>query len=182
MTDTERLQEARQFAEKTGNDDLADRLDEQLADGREALKTVVELRNLVEQSEENGLGDDPAVEALREEADALAAEHGLVESPSPREQLAAEYGLDGDAVDRLHEDDRDRLLANLRAVEEVEENRSARSGATLVDHEIAARREKVERLLDHNEVQAAALAGGDVDDAADSVSAFLAGLGDEEDR
>lgn len=176
MSDTDSLREARKFVESTGNDELAERLDGRLADKQEAIQTIVELKNLVEQSESNGLGNDPAVEALREEAAALAEEHGLAESPSAEERLADGYGLDGGAVDRLHDDDRERLLANLQAVEEINDSDTAPS-TSLAEHELAARREKVERLLDHNQVQAAALAGGNTDDAADSVSAFLAGLG-----
>jgi len=180
-TNAETLRKAREFVANTGNNDLAERLDGRLADKQDAIQTVVELKNLVKQSEANGLDDDPAVEALREEAEALAEEHGLVDT-SPSEALTEEYGLDEGVVDRLHEEDRERLLANLQAVEEIETNRSERSGTSLADHEIDVRRSNVEQLLDHNQVQAAALAGGVDDAGADTVAAFLDSLGEEEDH
>jgi hypothetical protein len=162
-TDTENLRTAREFLSNTGRDDLAGRLDGKIEDRQEAIASIVQMRNLIQNSEKAGLSDDPAVEALREEADALAEEYGLKDEPDVTEKLAENHGLDASAVENIHEDDRDRLAEALESIEAIK-NRSARLEG-LTRKEIKARRDEIEKLLDHNNVSAAALI--DADESAD---------------
>ena len=162
-TDTENLRTAREFLSNTGRDDLAGRLDGKIEDRQEAIASIVEMRTLAENSEKAGLSDDPAVEALREEADALAEEYGLKDEPDAAEKLAEDHGLDASAVENIHEDDRERLAEALESIEAIK-NRSARLEG-LTRKEIKARRDEIEKLLDHNNVSPAALI--DADESAD---------------
>jgi len=171
-TDTDALRRAREFAESTGNETLADRLDGRLADKEEAVRTIVELRNLIETSEENGLGDDPAVGALRDQADALAEEHGLIEEPSAAEQLTEDHGVSEAAAERLHEDDRARLAEALESLSWIKSTDGRLDG--MARHEAEARRDEIEQLLDHNQMSAEALMQEEAGETTQQFEAALA--------
>ena len=169
-TDNETLRTAREFLSNTGRDDLAGRLDGKIEDRQEAIASIVEMRTLAENSEKAGLSDDPAVEALREEADALAEEYGLEAEPDATEKLAENHGLNESAVEKIHEDDRERIAEALESVESIKEKSARLEGLTR--HEIESRRDEIEKLLDHNNVSASSLI--DEDESAD-LRAALAG-------
>ena len=82
------------------------------------LQRLVELKNLLKQSEETGLNDDPAVEALRERVGLLEAQSDIVEA-TPKNNLRAHTDLDEDAISSLSDDQAERVLDRYRALEGI---------------------------------------------------------------
>jgi hypothetical protein len=168
-TDTDALRTAREFAESTGKEDLADRLDGKINDQIEAAQTVAQMRTLAQNGEQAGLEGDPAIEALKEEAAALAEEYDLTEEPSAKEKLVDEHGLRERSVKRMHDDDREQLLEALGSIETISEENSRLDGVMRKEAEV--RRDEIEKLIDHNNLTTSKLIG---DESAD-LQAALAG-------
>lgn len=177
-TDTEALRTAREAFEQAGDDSMAERLDGRIENKRDAMQSIVEMRQLAEQAEEAGLAGDPAIEGLREEADALAEEYGLADDEEDElgtdEKLSDEYGLTDAALQQMHEDDRERLAEALDSLNEIQEKAGRLEG--LARHEAESRRNDIERLLDHNGVEAASLIG---DDSGEEKREFHAALAED---
>jgi hypothetical protein len=177
VTDTSSLRDARESLKSIGFDDLADRIDDDLTDQRETIQRVVEIKNAIAQAEEAGLDDDPAVEALRGEVEALAEEAGIAEEPSPRERLVDGYDISERAVGQMHEDDRERLVEALAGVEMWDTGSDRLEG--LARHEIEARRNEIEQILDHNSVSAASLIDSDATAASGETRDLQAALAED---
>lgn len=178
VTDTSSLRDARESLKSIGFDDLADRIDDDLTDQRETIQRVVEIKNAIAQAEEAGLDDDPAVEALREEVEALAEEAGIAEEPTARERLVDEYDISERAVAQMHEDGRERLVEALAGVE-MWDTGSDRRLEGLARHDIEARRNEIEQLLDHNSVSAASLIDSDATAASGETRDLQAALAED---
>ena len=157
QTDTEALRTAREAFEHAGDDSMAERIDGRIEDKRDAMTSIVEMRQLAEQAEEAGLAGDPAIEALREEADALAEEYGLADDDEPDtdEMLVDKHGLKESKLQQMHEDDREALAEALDALDTIKNDAGQLEG--LARREAEVRRNDIERLLDHNGVEAASL-------------------------
>jgi len=158
MTDTNptALREARDGLESLGRDDLAERMDEQLEDDVAETRRVVDLMQTIHSAEEAGLGDDPAVEKLREQVELLREDAGVVPPTNP-ERMAEEFDLSEDELAALSEDDRESLRGNLTAIDELNDSRADGVAA----HELRRRRENTAGLLGDAGVEAADLVADD---------------------
>ena len=175
-TTTDGIVEAKDLLESMGNESLAASLGEELDDRAEAAERVVRMRVLARRAEEAGLGDDPAVAALRDRAEALQADADLGPEPTHPERLADDYGLAEDAVADLPEDVRKELEADLSAVDELETSRSE-----LAKRELRHRRESLSATLDDAGVEAADLVAEDAPAPQAELSAALASTAEEVD-
>lgn len=157
MTDPDTLQQTRDALEALGRDNLAENLDEQLEDDVAETRRVVELLETIESAEAAGLGDDPAVEALREQVEALRGDAGLGQSATAPERMADEFDLNGDELEALSEADREELRSDLEAIDEIGNSRVNGVAA----HELRRRRDSVDDLLDERDVAPADLVADD---------------------
>ena len=173
---TDGIVEAKDLLESMGNETLAENLGEELDDRAEAAERVVRMKSLAARAEEAGLGDDPAVAALRDRAEALQADADLGPDPAHPKRLAEDYGLDEDAVADLPEDVREDLEADLSAVDELETSRSE-----LAKRELRRRRDKLSETLDDVGVEAADLVAEDAPAPTAELSAALAAPAEEVD-
>lgn len=87
QTEREELDQSRELLEKhsTGDDAIADRLEE-LDTEREKEKELAEMKIQISEAEDAGLGDDPAIQRLREQTDALQEDLGIDTEPTPEEK------------------------------------------------------------------------------------------------
>jgi hypothetical protein len=173
-TTTDGIVEAKDLLSSMGNDSLAESLGEELDDRAEAAERVVRMKELAARAEEAGLADDPAVQALRDRAEALQTDADLGPDPTHPERLAEEYGLDEEAVADLPEDVREDLERDLSAVDELETSRSE-----LAKRELRRRRDKLGDTLDAAGVEAAELVAENAPAPTAELSAALAAPADD---
>lgn len=156
MTDPDTLRETRDALEGLGRDELAERMDERLEGDLAETRRVVELMQTIHSAEEAGLGDDPAVEKLREQVEVLRDDADVV-PPTHPESMAEEFDLSEDELAALGEDEREELRSHLTAIDELNGSR----GSGVAAHELRRRRDTVADLLADYGVEAADLVADD---------------------
>jgi hypothetical protein len=166
--DKDDLDEVEEFLNDIGKESISERVGEQIEDETERLSQLVELKSLVKNAEEAGLGDDPAVAALRDRVATLSNMADVVETPVS-EQLTTDHDIPEFAVDRLSEDEADELLRHLENAEQLSEARGGRAGGRIVEQSAEHHRAEAQRILKESssrmsDSRAAALAGGSTDD------------------
>jgi len=161
--------------------DVADRFGSEIEDRTEAAQRVVEARTLVENAQEVGLADDPAVEALERRAAILAKEHDLVESAppeTPAHRFADEYGAKAGALEEMHDDDVEAVLQHLEMAEQIDDA----DDNALAEKELERRADEVCDLLKRNGLGPEDVFGApEIPDRNRSTTATLAAPGEVED-
>lgn len=156
MTDPDTLRETRDALEGLGRDRLAEKFDGKIEDDVAETRRVVELMQTIHSAEEAGLGDDPAVEKLRDQVEILRDDAGVVPRTHP-ERMAEEFDLSEAELDALGEDAREQLRADLETIDEVGAGRAE----GVLKHELRRRRERVDDLLGEHGVAPADLVADD---------------------
>jgi len=118
--------------------DLEDTLDGQAAE----TAKIVQLKALINQAEEAGLDDDPAVEQLSEHVTRLEQKAGFGPDRTDPERMGEELDLDEDALARVPEDTREMIRNHIEFLDE----RSGISGP-LAEREIRRRGEEIKTEL-----------------------------------
>lgn len=169
MTDANTLRETRDALSSLGRDDLADNLDGEFNDQIEETQRVVEIKQTIAQAEEAGLGDDPAVESLREQVEALREDAGVVPETAPA-RMAEDFDLSEEALASMSEDPRAQLRADLSVMDEIEGGRVEVPSR----HELNRRRDRVAETLSQEAVDPADLPAESAPTAREELAEALA--------